>query len=121
MRYLLLFFLSCLLASATAQTVNDTPIAELDAPYILIVGTSRPFSNKVTITVDFGQHSAFFSAGQERVIKDADGKVVTFNSMIDALNFFFYLDYEFAQAYTVTMGNQNVYHYLMRKVYYIDD
>lgn len=121
MKYYLLALLLGLLASSAAQTVNDVPIADIDAPYILIVGTGRPFSNKVTITVDFGQHTAFIGGGNERVIKDAEGKVVTFNSMVDALNFFYYQDYEFAQAYTITVGNQNVYHYLMRRVYYIDD
>lgn len=122
MRTFLTITLLCLLAATVSgQTVNDIPITEIDAPYILIVGTSKSFSTRVNISVDFGQQTKFFGWGAERVIKDADGNLVQFNSMIDAMNFFFYLDYEFAQAYTLPVGNQNVYHYLMRKVYYIDE
>jgi len=35
--------------------------------------------------------------------------------MIDALNFMSKNEYEFVQAYALTVGNQNVYHYLMKK------
>ena len=43
------------------------------------------------------------------------GKKVEFNSMIDALNFMTTNGYVFEQAYTVTIGQSNVYHFLMSK------
>ena len=101
--------------SAFTQTVNDIPISEIDVEYIQIVGTSRLFSNKVTVEIDFGQHSKFFGSGKETQIKDIEGKLLKFNSMIDALNFMTSNGYTFVQAYAFAVDNQNVYHYLMRK------
>ena len=98
----------------TAQTVNDIPIADIDSPYIELLGTTKFMSSKINISVQFGQASRLF-ANNDRVIRDAEGKSVEFNSMIDALNFFDGLGYEFVQAYVVTIGNQNVYHYLMKR------
>lgn len=99
-----------------AQTVNDVPIKDIDVEYVQIVGTSRLLSNKVTIEIDFGQVNKLFSSDKDTRIKDANGKNMIFNSMIDALNFMTGNGYEFVQAYALTMGNnQNVYHYLLRK------
>ena len=81
--------------------------------YARIVGTEKMFSTKVRVTVDFGQETRFF--GDKGTIRDKDGKVRNFNSMIDALNFMGSIGWEFAQAYTLTIGNQNVYHYLLKK------
>lgn len=38
-----------------------------------------------------------------------------FNSMIDGMNYMGKLGWEFVQAYTVTVGEQNVYHWLLKK------
>jgi hypothetical protein len=35
--------------------------------------------------------------------------------MVDAMNYFGKQGWEFVQAYAVTMGNQNVYHWLLKK------
>ncbi|MFD2784632.1 hypothetical protein [Hymenobacter rubripertinctus] len=97
-----------------AQTVNDVPLKDIDVEYVQIVGTSKLLSTKLTIEIDFGQKTKFFSSGKETIVKDADGKPVDFNSMIDALNFMSKNGYNFVNAYTITVANQNVYHYLMR-------
>lgn len=96
------------------QTVNDIPLSELDVEYVQIVGTSKLLSTKLTIEIDFGQRTKFFSTGKETIVKDDNGKPVDFNSMIDALNFMSKNGYEFVNAYAITVGNQNVYHYLLR-------
>ncbi|PKR80451.1 hypothetical protein CW751_09875 [Brumimicrobium salinarum] len=107
----------CILAfaitTAQSQTVNDVPLNEIDVEYIQIVGTSKLFKNEVTIQIDFGQENKFFRDNTR--VKDENGKLLSFNSMIDALNFMSHNGYEFVQAYALTIGNQNVYHYLMRK------
>ena len=97
-----------------AQTVNGTKISEIDVEYIRIVGTKKMLSNKVNIDIEFGQLNKVWST-KDTQIKNASGKRMTFNSMIDALNFMSSNGYDFVQAYTLTIGNQNVYHYLMRK------
>jgi hypothetical protein len=98
-----------------SQTVNDVPISEINEEYIQIVGTSRFMSNKVNVEIDFGQHSKFFSSGKQTQIKDENGSLMKFNSMIDALNFMNETGYEFVQAYAIAVDSQNVHHYLMRK------
>lgn len=112
-----LFFLVLIAAttiSTNAQTVNDVPIKDIDVEYVQIVGTSKFLSTKLTIQIDFGQRTKFFSSGKETIVKDEDGKVMDFNSMIDALNFMSKNGFEFVNAYAISVSNQNVYHYLLR-------
>lgn len=100
---------------ANSQTVNDIPIKDIDVEYVQIVGTSRILSNKLTIEIDFGQENKLFSSDKDTRVKDINGKNMIFNSMIDALNFMTKNGYEFVQAYAITVSNQNVYYYLLRK------
>lgn len=109
----LAFFTICSF-NLKAQTVNDLPIKDIDVEYVQIVGTSRLFSTKLTIQIDFGQRTKFFSSGKETILKDEDGKALDFNSMIDALNFMSKNGFEFVNAYVITVSSQNVYHYLLR-------
>lgn len=112
----------CLLASTLilcafkvkAQTVNDIPLKDIDVEYVQIVGTSKLLSTKLTIQIDFGQHTKFFSSRNETIVRDENGKAIDFNSMIDALNFMSQNGFEFVNAYAISTGNQNVYHYLLR-------
>jgi len=97
-----------------AQTVNDIPLKDIDVEYVRIVGTSKLLTTKLTIELDFGQRTKFFSSGKETIIKDEDGKAIDFNSMVDALNFMSKNGFEFVTAYAISVGNQNVYHYLLR-------
>lgn len=115
-KILLLIAFSTAFLNTKAQTVNNIPINELDVDYVQIVGTSKLMSNKLTIEIDFGQNTKFFSSGKETIVKDEDGKNTVFNSMIDALNFMTKNGFEFVNAYAITVSsNQNVYHYLLRK------
>ena len=70
---------------------------------------------KVKIDVDFGQEVSIWNQHSKRVIKDETGKEIKFNSMMDALNYMGTQGWEFVQAYAITMGNTNVYHFLMRR------
>ncbi len=100
--------------NVAAQTVNGVPLKDLKTEYIQIVGTSKLLSNKLTIEIDFGQENKLFKTSDTQLI-NADGSRVLLNSMVDALNFMHSNGYEFITAYTITIGNQNVYHFLMRK------
>ena len=75
--------------------------------YCEIVGTQKFAKSQVTVGIDFGQ-----------LVGD-DGKPLSFNSMVDAMNYMGSLGWEFEQAYVVTMpgmgGGQNVYHWLLSK------
>ena len=93
--------------------------------YCEIVGTGKVFSNKVKIEVDFGQKTSFWKGGADKILKDANGKAIEFNSMVDAMNYFGTQGWEFVQAYVVTVpgisGQQNVYHWLLKKAITAED
>ena len=97
-----------------AQTVNDVPLSEIDVEFIQIVGTKKLLSSGVKIDIEFGQMNKLWSAKDTRM-KDEEGNNLEFNSMIDALNFMSSHGYEYLDAYAITMGNTNVYHFLMGK------
>jgi prophage tail gpP-like protein len=71
---------------------------------------------KVTISIDFGQETSFWQQHAQKQLVDAQGREMKFNSMVDAMNYMGSLGWEFEQAYVVTVGQQNVYHWLMSKL-----
>lgn len=52
--------------------------------YAEIVGESRLFSTKVTVSIDYGQSTSFF---ENTKVKNEDGSNRKFNSMVDAMNY----------------------------------
>jgi hypothetical protein len=86
--------------------------AQVKFVYCEIVGTGNLLGTKVTIVIDYGESVKFL---EDKRVKDDQGKVQKFNSMIDALNYMGYQGWEFVQAYVVTHNsNTNVYHYLLK-------
>ncbi|GAB2197058.1 hypothetical protein [Sessilibacter sp. MAH4] len=86
--------------------------------YCEVVGRSVGLiKKKIEINVDFGESIGWI----ERLtggnpMKDSFGKIIQFNSMIDALNHMAKDGWLFVNAYSITLKDQNVYHYIMRKV-----
>mgnify|MGYP000006708018 FL=1 len=93
--------------------------------YCELVGVQKFAKSQVTVGIDFGQEdamrtSAIGGVASRNKLVDADGKPLSFNSMIDAMNYMGALGWKFEQAYVVTMttgmgGGQNVYHWLLSK------
>ena len=84
--------------------------------YCQLVGTeSGFFSTKVTIEVDMGQNQTWFERWGGNPLKDEDGSIIKFNSMVDALNHMSKDGWLFINAYAITTDKNNIYHYLMRK------
>jgi hypothetical protein len=106
--FILLIALFCSF-SALAQTSPKQ--AE---QYCQVLASAKPFSTKVSITVDYGQETKLF--GDRGVVRSEDGKIQNFNSVIDALNYMSSQGWQFVNAYAITVGGQNVYHYVMRRV-----
>ena len=99
-----------------AQSVNGIAFKDLEVDYLEIVGENKPLSNKQIIGLEYGQvKTSVLYPYKDTKIKDANGKDVEFNYMIEALNFMVKNGYEFVQAYTSIEGEQNYYHYLLRK------
>ena len=99
-------------AQTTPPPATAGPTATRTEEYCMVLATAKMMSTKVTITIDFGQERKYFSDAR---YKDDAGKVVTFNSVIDALNFMNSQGWEFVNAYAITVGGQNVYHYVMKR------
>ena len=108
-----------------AQTVNNVPVKEINAEHIEIAGKAVERSEglliggtKVTIQVDFGQE---IKAKKDAQILKETGKPIslkkpmTFNSMMDALNFWNKHGYEFHDAYAITHEKAHIYHYILKK------
>lgn len=75
-----------------------------------LLGTQKFLSAKCTVEIDMGQNPY-----ENSKLVDEKGKKITFNSMVDAMNYMGKLGWEFEQAYVVTVSNQNVYHWLLSK------
>jgi hypothetical protein len=96
-----------------SQTVNEIPIKDIDVEYIQIIGTPKIFGAGVTIEIDFGQENN--SGNKDTYPKDENGEYLTFNSMMDALNFMGKYGYEFVFAYTTTVSDTSISHYILKK------
>lgn len=80
-----LFFIAFLLLGSIvgvkAQYIDSTPISDLDVDYLMIWSDKGPLlSSKITVRLDYGQ------GGRIGQISDDRRRVITFNSMITAIN-----------------------------------
>lgn len=74
--------------------------------YAELSASSRLFSSKVNVAIDFGQSTSWLGAMNESMIVDENGKEIKFNSMIDAMNYLGQFGWKFAQAYVVPHGDK---------------
>ena len=95
--------------------VNGIALDSIKTEYVQIIGTSKLLSTKLNIDLDFGQYNSIWKYSDTEV-KNSLGKRVDLNSMIDALNFMVKNGYEYVNSYAITVSNQNVYHYLLRRI-----
>ncbi len=112
--FICLLFLSCIGGFAQSKIFqpSDSLYEKPRRVYCELLGMSNFFNTKVKISVDFGQSRSLTS--DERLV-DENGKVIKFNSMVDGMNYMGQFGWKFAQAYVVTIGQQNVYHWLLYK------
>jgi hypothetical protein len=80
--------------------------------YCQIIATPRFLSNKVTIDIDFGEEKSFWA---DTRLRNYDGKLKKFNTVIDALNFMGKEGWIFINAYPVKTGDVERYHFGFRK------
>jgi hypothetical protein len=104
----------CCSQAAQAQDSTPTPTVKQTEQYCMVMATARPFTTKVTVTLDYGQATKLFGMN-DNVVKDEAGKITAFNSVVDALNYMNSQGWEFVNAYAITIAGQNVYHFLMRR------
>ena len=97
-------------ASIAAAAQTDTSKIE---QYCQVIATPRLLSNKVTIDIDFGEQKSYW---RDERLKTYDGKLKKFNTIIDALNFMGKEGWLFINAYPVTMGTTQIYHFAFKKL-----
>jgi hypothetical protein len=108
-----LLFITLALLPFICKAQSDT--SKKHEQYCMIIATAKLFSTKVTIQVDFGQEQSYWHQAQQ--IKDDSGKVINFNSVIDALNYMASKGWLFVNAYALSEGTSGgkVLNYVMRK------
>ena len=101
--------------SAFAQEQSAQPYKA----YCEIVSTMRNiFSDKTSVELDFGQAAHWLST--DRKLVDEDGKTITFNSVLDAVNYMSKRGWVFEQMYIVQSMSKGdsgtpAYHWIMSK------
>ena len=96
-------------AACRALAQDSTKVEQ----YCEVTATGKLFSNKVTVDVDYGEERSFW---KDHRLKDEDGRLKKFNSVIDALNYLGKQGWKLVNAYPVYNGSSsNVYHYVFKK------
>lgn len=103
----LFLVLFCLLSAAAVKAQKMEQYCEMTAQ-------AKLFSRKVTIDVDYGEARKWISFKDTRM-KDEEGKVKSFNSVVDALNFMGRAGWKLVNAFLVTESGNNVYHYVLKR------
>lgn len=81
--------------------------------YCEVTASGKFLSNKVTVDVDYGEERSFW---KDHRLKDEEGKLKKFNSVIDALNYLGKMGWKLVNAYPVYNGSSaNIYHYVFKK------
>ena len=80
--------------------------------YCQVIVTPKLFSNKVTIDIDFGEEKSFWA---DTRLRNYDGRLKKFNTIIDALNFMGKEGWTFINAYPVRRGELDIYHFGFKK------
>jgi hypothetical protein len=81
--------------------------------YAEVVATPRLLSNKVTIDIDYGEERSIW---KDHRVKEDNGRLKKFNTVIDALNYMGKDGWTLVNAFPVLVGtNSQVYHYVFKK------
>ncbi len=111
-----LLFLLIIMGATNLMAGNpgDTIREEVNVKYYYceLVGVQKAFSTKVVVSIDYGQERKLF---EDTRLRDQDGKLVNFNSMVDAMNYLGEQGWEFVQAYIVVFGDTYNYHWILKK------
>ena len=93
--------------------VEDQNINDLNIEYVELVGVNTSmFGVKIKVYVDYGQEVKFLKADK---IKDNNGKIMKFNTMIHALNFMKENGWEYVNYSESVIGSKLRYVYLLKK------
>ena len=80
--------------------------------YCEVVANGTIWSSKIVIDIDYGEAKSIW---KNNLVKNEDGSVKKFNSIIDAINYLGSEGWKLVNAFPVTMETRNVYHYVFKK------
>ncbi len=103
------FFTMLLLSVAIISKAQDTTKVE---QYCELVASSKILSRKVTIDINYGEKRTLW---RDYRIKDDNGRFQSFNSVVDALNFLGSNGWKMLNAYPISDGGMQVYHFYFKK------
>jgi hypothetical protein len=113
MKPILFFTLFLLCLDARAQTIGGVSLADIEGPYIQVMGVRRTLTSEIMVHIDFGQ-AGDFTRNQIGQIKNARGEPMLFNSMADAINYLAGYGFELAHA-SFPVDGSDPRRYWMRK------
>ncbi|HEY6505755.1 MAG TPA: hypothetical protein VIZ28_17395 [Chitinophagaceae bacterium] len=96
-----------LAANAQADTVKVEQ-------YCQVIATPGLLSNRVTISIDFGEEKSFW---RDNRLKTEAGNLKRFNTIIDALNYMGREGWIFMNAFPVRFGETEIYHFAFKKLF----
>lgn len=98
--------------------ISKTEFADLnlieDVKYVELLGKKKFLKDAVIIKVDYGENDSYI---YDQKKKDSKGnpQKMEFKSMVDSLNYMSQNGWEYVNSYVISHGDDNVYHYLLRK------
>ncbi|MEO5909281.1 MAG: hypothetical protein ABIP95_00250 [Pelobium sp.] len=111
LHFTLILFFVCLTSSIIAQSKTDDA-TKSSYVFCELIAKSTKLNTKTRVAVDFGLENPKF---KDTRLKDEDtGKIKTFNSMIDALNYMSEKGWEFVQAYVTVDEKDSTTHWLLK-------
>ena len=120
-KILLVLFIIGSLNQLNAQTVNGNLLEDIPAKYVEIVATSKVFKPfQVTIYLDYGQIGKMKETKKGWIIGD-DGKAMSFNGVMGALNYLYKRGFKYISKYAVSTGNGSVYRILLDNTNYKEE
>jgi hypothetical protein len=111
-KLLLLVALVCTITTFAQAQASEVKRTE---EYCEMTAVQKPMSTKMMIGLDYGQETSLWKTDPDRTVRNDDGKIKNFNSVVDALNYMNSQGWEFVTAYVVTSGGQNAYRYLLKR------
>src|SRR5215210_3615700 len=111
-----MIFIAFLLMAFISNAQDTTKVEQ----YCEVVATPRLLSNRVTIDIDYGEVKSIW---KDNRMRDERGKLIKFNTLVDALNYMGTNGWKLVNAfpaYTAT-NSPPVYHYVFRKEFLRSD
>jgi hypothetical protein len=103
-----------LIIVCAAEVMAQTDSSKIEQ-YCTVVSSPRILSSRVTIDIDYGEKRSIW---KDNRLKDEEGRVKKFNTVVDALNYMGNNGWQLVNAFPVSTGNNTfVYHYVFRRLF----